>query len=147
MSNKDLLDNIKKLRELTGVGFKDCKVALDESNGDVEKSIPIWSQYCLISWCQFLGNSTSLKTSEIGLSQVPWTPLRFIFEKPLYLVPLEQNFLTIGSLECIIFAAKWFHIPPENMSGPNLILGIKQNQMVQRKKLVGHVNVLGKMIY
>ena len=39
MSNKDLLDNIKKLRELTGVGFKDCKVALDENNGDIEKSI------------------------------------------------------------------------------------------------------------
>ena len=39
MSNKELLDNIKKLRELTGVGFKDCKVALDESNGDIEKSI------------------------------------------------------------------------------------------------------------
>ena len=39
MSNKDLLDNIKKLRELTGVGFKDCKLALDDSNGDIEKSI------------------------------------------------------------------------------------------------------------
>ena len=39
MSNKDLLDNIKKLRELTGVGFKDCKVALDESKGDIQKSI------------------------------------------------------------------------------------------------------------
>ena len=39
MSNKDLLDNIKKLRELTGVGFKDCKSALDESKGDLEKSI------------------------------------------------------------------------------------------------------------
>ena len=39
MSNKDLLDNIKKLRELTGVGFKDCKIALDESMGDIEKSI------------------------------------------------------------------------------------------------------------
>ena len=39
MSNKDLLDNIKKLRELTGVGFKDCKSALDESKGDIEKSI------------------------------------------------------------------------------------------------------------
>ena len=39
MSNKDLLDNIKKLRELTGVGFKDCKVALDDCNGDIEKSI------------------------------------------------------------------------------------------------------------
>ena len=39
MSNKDLLDNIKKLREMTGVGFKDCKVALDETNGDLDKSI------------------------------------------------------------------------------------------------------------
>ena len=39
MSNKVLLDNIKKLREMTGVGFKDCKSALDETNGDLEKSI------------------------------------------------------------------------------------------------------------
>jgi elongation factor Ts len=39
MSNKDLLDNIKKLRELTSVGFKDCKLALDETDGDIEKSI------------------------------------------------------------------------------------------------------------
>ena len=39
MSNKDLLDNIKKLREMTGVGFKDCKVALDETKGDIEKSV------------------------------------------------------------------------------------------------------------
>jgi elongation factor Ts len=39
MSNKDLLDNIKRLREMTGVGFKDCKIALDETNGDIEKSI------------------------------------------------------------------------------------------------------------
>lgn len=39
MSNKDLLDNIKKLREMTGVGFKDCKIALDENSGDIEKSI------------------------------------------------------------------------------------------------------------
>ena len=39
MSNKDLLENIKKLREMTGVGFKDCKLAIDESNGNIEKSI------------------------------------------------------------------------------------------------------------
>jgi len=39
MSNKDLLENIKKLRELTGVGFKDCKLALDEAKGDIEKSV------------------------------------------------------------------------------------------------------------
>ena len=39
MSSKDLLSNIKKLREITGVGFKDCKIALDENQGDIEKSI------------------------------------------------------------------------------------------------------------
>ena len=39
MSEKDYLKNIKKLRELTGVGFKDCKLALDESKGDIEKSV------------------------------------------------------------------------------------------------------------
>ncbi len=37
--SKDLLGNIKKLREMTGVGFKDCKLALDENDGDIEKSI------------------------------------------------------------------------------------------------------------
>ena len=39
MSEKNLLDNIKKLREMTGVGFKDCKLALDETKGDIDKSI------------------------------------------------------------------------------------------------------------
>ena len=39
MSNKDLLDKIKKLREMTGVGFKDCKLALDETKNNIEKSV------------------------------------------------------------------------------------------------------------
>ena len=39
MSNKETLENIKKLREITGVGFKDCKLAIDENKGDIEKSI------------------------------------------------------------------------------------------------------------
>ena len=39
MSSKENLENIKKLREITGVGFKDCKLAIDENNGDIEKSI------------------------------------------------------------------------------------------------------------
>ena len=39
MSNKDLLDSVKKLREVTGVGFKDCKLAIDETNGDLDKAI------------------------------------------------------------------------------------------------------------
>ena len=37
MSN--LMDNIKSLRESTGVGFLDCKKALQENNNEIEKSI------------------------------------------------------------------------------------------------------------
>ena len=39
MSPNSILDKVKKLRGLTGVGFKDCKKAIDENNGDIEKSI------------------------------------------------------------------------------------------------------------
>ena len=39
MSSDKTLDKVKKLRELTGVGFKDCKNAIDENSGDIEKSI------------------------------------------------------------------------------------------------------------
>ena len=39
MSSENILDKVKKLRELTGVGFKDCKNAIDNCNGDIEKSI------------------------------------------------------------------------------------------------------------
>ena len=39
MSGNNLLEKIKQLREITGVGFKDCKSAIDENNGDIEKSI------------------------------------------------------------------------------------------------------------
>jgi len=39
MSQENILDKVKKLRELTGVGFKDCKDAIDKNNGDIEKSI------------------------------------------------------------------------------------------------------------
>ncbi|MDB9761135.1 translation elongation factor Ts [Pelagibacteraceae bacterium] len=30
---------MKKLREVTGVGFKDCKLAIDETSGDLDKAI------------------------------------------------------------------------------------------------------------
>ena len=39
--SKNIMENIKKLRELTGVGFKDCKSALDETQGDIEKAIEL----------------------------------------------------------------------------------------------------------
>ena len=41
MSAKNLLEKVKKLREITGVGFKDCKLAIDETDGDIERSIDL----------------------------------------------------------------------------------------------------------
>ena len=41
MSSDDLLEKVKQLREITGVGFKDCKNAIDETKGDIEKSIDL----------------------------------------------------------------------------------------------------------
>jgi len=41
MSSDNLLAKVKQLREITGVGFKDCKSAIDETKGDVEKSIEL----------------------------------------------------------------------------------------------------------
>jgi len=39
MSSPSHLDKVKKLRELTGVGFGDCNIAIKECEGDIEKSI------------------------------------------------------------------------------------------------------------
>ena len=35
------IENVKKLREATGAGFKDCNLAIKESNGDLDKAIEI----------------------------------------------------------------------------------------------------------
>ena len=68
MSNKELLENIKKLREMTGVGFKDCKLAIDESGGDIEKSI------------EFLRKKGIAKASK-KMSRTASEGLALVFEK------------------------------------------------------------------
>ena len=35
------IENVKKLREITGAGFKDCNLAIKEANGDIEKAIEL----------------------------------------------------------------------------------------------------------
>jgi elongation factor Ts len=35
------IENVKKLREATGAGFKDCNLAINESDGDIDKAIEI----------------------------------------------------------------------------------------------------------
>ena len=35
------IDKVKKLREVTGAGFKDCNLAIKESDGNLDKAIEI----------------------------------------------------------------------------------------------------------
>ena len=35
------IEKVKKLREATGAGFKDCNLAIKESGGDIDKAIEI----------------------------------------------------------------------------------------------------------
>ena len=78
MSDKNLLENIKKLREMTGVGFKDCKVALDETKGDIEKSI------------EFLRKKGIAKASK-KMSRTASEGLALVFEKDGKIALIEIN--------------------------------------------------------
>ena len=78
MSDKANLENIKKLREITGVGFKDCKIAIDENNGDIEKSI------------EFLRKKGIAKASK-KMGRVAADGLVLIFEKDNSMSIIEIN--------------------------------------------------------
>ena len=41
MTSDNLLEKVKQLREITGVGFKDCKNAIDATKGNIEKSVEL----------------------------------------------------------------------------------------------------------
>ncbi len=41
------LEKVKKLRNSTGAGFKDCNIALKESNGNLDKAIEVFVRYVL----------------------------------------------------------------------------------------------------
>ena len=78
MSDKQTLENIKKLREITGVGFKDCKLAIDENNGDIDKSI------------EYLRKKGIAKASK-KMGRVAADGLVLVFEKENQISTIEVN--------------------------------------------------------
>ncbi len=51
-------DQVKKLREITGVGFMECKGALEESKGDLELAVTILRKKGLASLAKKAGRET-----------------------------------------------------------------------------------------
>lgn len=41
------IEDIKKLRTMTGAGMKDCKKALNEADGDIKR---LWSSFVSVVW-------------------------------------------------------------------------------------------------
>ncbi len=41
LDKKEIMEKIKELKEATGAGVADCKSAIEEANGDIEKAIEI----------------------------------------------------------------------------------------------------------
>ena len=56
MSSDNLLEKVKKLREITGVGFKDCKSAIDETGGDIDKSIDLLESVVVVVIGSYISN-------------------------------------------------------------------------------------------
>ncbi len=78
MSNKQNLENIKKLREITGVGFKDCQLAIDENDGDINKSI------------EYLRKKGIAKASK-KMSRIAADGLVLVYEKNSMISVIEIN--------------------------------------------------------
>tara|TARA_A100001011_G_scaffold370528_1_gene426892 strand:+ start:2629 stop:3495 length:867 start_codon:yes stop_codon:yes gene_type:complete len=112
MSNKDLLDNIKKLRELTGVGFKDCKLAIDENKGDIEKSIEYLRKKGIAKATKKMGRTASEglalayeKNGEISLIEIN-SETDFVAKNKDFInfckETSEINFIVKGNLENLL---------------------------------------------
>ena len=78
MSKSENLKNIKTLREMTGVGFKDCKLALDENNNNMEKAV------------EFLRKKGIAKASK-KMSRTAADGLVLIYEKNQMISAIEVN--------------------------------------------------------
>ena len=59
MSNPISAELVKKLRDLTGAGFMECKAALTEANGDLDAATTLLRKRGLASAAKKAGRTTS----------------------------------------------------------------------------------------
>ncbi len=137
MSSEDLLEKVKKLRELTGVGFKDCKNALEENNSDIDKSI------------EFLRKKGIAKASK-KMERVAADGLVCIYEKDNKFAMIEINCETdfvAKNADFINFAEEISQLTFSNFGKMENILNAKmKNKKIVKESLVDLITRIGEKI-
>ena len=137
MSNKETLENIKKLREITGVGFKDCKLAIDENNGDIEKSI------------EYLRKKGIAKASK-KMGRVAADGLALICEKNATISAIEINSETdfvARNKDFILFCKEISEINFQNKSNLDSLKSSKmKNGKTVDENLISLISKIGEKI-
>ena len=137
MPSDSTLDKVKRLRELTGVGFKDCKIAIDENGGDVEKSI----EYLRIK---------GIAKANKKIERIAADGLVSIFEKENNFSIIEVNSETdfvAKNDEFIKFVEEISKIALENYGKMENILNSKmENNINVKENLVTLISKIGEKI-
>ena len=120
MSDKQTLENIKKLREITGVGFKDCKLAIDENNGDIDKSI------------EYLRKKGIAKASK-KMGRVAADGLVLVFEKENQVSTIEVNSETDFVAKNKDFISFCKELSELNFQNKSNLEKLKQSKMKNQK--------------
>ncbi len=137
MSDKQTLENIKKLREITGVGFKDCKLAIDENNGDINKSI------------EYLRKKGIAKASK-KMGRVAADGLVLVFEKENKISTIEINSETDFVAKNKDFISFCKEISELNFQNKSVIEKLKLSKMKNHKtvdeNLITLISKIGEKI-
>ena len=137
MSSENLLEKVKKLRELTGVGLKDCKNALEENNSDIDKSI------------EFLRKKGIAKASK-KMERVAADGLVCIYEKDNKFAMVEINCETdfvAKNADFINFAEEISQLTFSNFGKIENILNAKmKNKKIVKESLVDLISRIGEKI-
>ena len=137
MSQKKILENIKRLREITGVGFKDCKLALDENSGDIEKSI------------EFLRKKGIAKASK-KMGRIAADGLVLVYEKENMFSAIEINSETdfvAKNKDFISFCKEISEINFHNKSNLESVkLSKMKNQKTVDENLITLISKIGEKI-
>ena len=137
MSDKQTLENIKKLREITGVGFKDCKLAIDENNGDIDKSI------------EYLRKKGIAKASK-KMGRVAADGLVLVFEKENKISTIEVNSETDFVAKNKDFISFCKELSELNFQNKSNLEKLKQSKMKNQKtvdeNLITLISKIGEKI-